>query len=80
MKKNIQKLLQHAIKSAFGIDFDLEKIKIDFPPEGMGEYSTSVALILTKEVGMSPMEVAEELKNKIPLNPPLKKGVRVDSP
>lgn len=62
MKKEIQKLIKDAIQSAFGVDFGLEKIKVDYPPEGMGEYSTNAALLLAKDVGKSPMEVAEELK------------------
>ena len=37
-------------------------------------------LLLAKEVGKSPMEVAEELKNKIPLSPPLRKGETDSSP
>lgn len=61
MKKQLQQLIQQSIKSAFGIDFDVEKIKVDYPPEGMGDFSTNVALILAKEVGKNPMEVAEEL-------------------
>ncbi|MFA6285417.1 MAG: arginine--tRNA ligase [Parcubacteria group bacterium] len=63
MKSEIQKLIQQAIKSAFGVDFDAEKIKVDYPPEGMGDFSTNVALLLAKEVGKSPMEVAEALKS-----------------
>src|SRR3989339_649167 len=65
MKKQIQKLIKDAIKSAFGIDFDAEKIKVDYPPEGMGDFSTNVALLLAKEVGKNPMEVAEALKEKL---------------
>lgn len=65
MKNQIKQLIQQSIKSAFGIDFDAGKIKVDYPPEGMGDFSTNVALLLAKEVGNSPMEVAEELKNKI---------------
>jgi arginyl-tRNA synthetase len=65
VKSEIQQLIQQAIQSAFGVDFDAEKIKIDYPPEGMGDFSTNVSLLLAKEVGKSPMEVAEELKNKI---------------
>ena len=61
MKKEIQRLINDAIKSTFGIDFDLEKIKIDYPPEGMGDFSANVALLLAKQVGKSPMEVAEKL-------------------
>ncbi|PIW93270.1 MAG: arginine--tRNA ligase, partial [Candidatus Moranbacteria bacterium CG_4_8_14_3_um_filter_43_15] len=62
MKSQIQQLIQQAIKSAFGIDFDIDKINVDYPPEGIGDYSTNVALLLAKEVGKSPMEVAEELR------------------
>jgi arginyl-tRNA synthetase len=63
MKKQTRKFIQQAIKSAFGVDFDVEKIKVDYPPEGMGDFSTNVALLLVKEVGKSPMEVAEVLKS-----------------
>ncbi len=65
MKSEIQKLIQQAIKSAYRVGFDLEKIKIDYPPEGMGDYATNVALVLTKEAGENPIEVAEKLKEAI---------------
>jgi len=74
MKFEIQKIIQQTIQSAFGVEFEVEKIKVDYPPEGMGDFSTNVALPLAKEVGKSPMEVAEGLKNKIPLSPPLRRG------
>jgi arginyl-tRNA synthetase len=63
MKNQLQQLIQQAIKSAFGVDFDVEKIKVDYPPEGMGDFSTNVALLIAKEVGKSPMEVAKEIKS-----------------
>ena len=65
MKKEIQLAIQQAIKSAFGIDFDIDKIKIDYPPEGLGDYATNVALELAKVVKKNPMDVAEELKEAI---------------
>ncbi|MCX6766670.1 MAG: arginine--tRNA ligase [Candidatus Moranbacteria bacterium] len=65
MKFEIQQLIQQAIQSAFGIDFDVERIKVDYPPEGMGDFSTNVALLLAKEVGKNPMEVAEEIRDRI---------------
>jgi arginyl-tRNA synthetase len=80
MKSEIQQLIHDAIKFAFGIDFDAEKIKVDYPPEGMGEYSSNVALLLAKEVGKSPMEVAEEVKNKIPFSTPLRKEENASPP
>jgi arginyl-tRNA synthetase len=58
MKRNIQKLIQKTIKSVFGVDFDMDKIKVDYPPEGMGDFATNVSLLLAKEVGKSPMDVA----------------------
>jgi arginyl-tRNA synthetase len=61
MKKEIQQLIRDAIRSAYGIDFELEKIKVDYPPDGMGDFSTNVALLLAKQVGKSPMEAAKEL-------------------
>ncbi len=63
MRKEIQQLIKQAIKSAYGIDFDVEKIKVDHPPGGMGDFATNVALLLAKEVGKSPMEVAEKIKS-----------------
>ena len=74
MKNQIKQLIQQAIKSAFGIDFAIEKIKVDYPPEGMGDFSTNVALLLAKEVGKSPMEVAEELESHIAPTPPPQRG------
>ena len=65
MKSDIQKIVKNAIQSAFGIDFEVEKIKVYYPPERMGDFSTNVALLLAKEVGKSPMEVAEKLKEKL---------------
>jgi arginyl-tRNA synthetase len=62
MKKEIRKLIQEEIQSEFGIEFDLEKIKIDYPPEGMGDLATNVALVLAKVVGKSPMEIVEKLR------------------
>ncbi|MFA6193823.1 MAG: arginine--tRNA ligase [Parcubacteria group bacterium] len=80
MKNQIKQLIQQSIKSAFGVDFDISKIKVDYPPEGMGDFSTNVALLLAKEVGKSPMEVAEELKDKIALKDAGLEKVEVATP
>ena len=63
MKNQIRQFIQQSIKSAFGIDFDVEKIKVDYPPEGMGDFSTNVALLLAKEVGKNSLKVAEAIKS-----------------
>lgn len=65
MKQEIKELIRESIKSAFGIDFDVSKIKVDHPPKGMGDYSTNVALRLAREVKENPVEMAEKLKNVI---------------
>ena len=65
MKHQIRQLIQQVIKSVYGIDFDVEKIKVDYPPEGVGDFATNVALLLAKEVGNSPMNVAGELAESI---------------
>ena len=70
MKREIQKIVQRAIKSAFGIDFDLERIKVDYPPEGMGDFATNVALTLAKKAKEDPMVVAEKLKEKLGFKEP----------
>ena len=62
MKKKIQQLIQLAVKSLYGIDFDVEKIRVDYPPDGMGDYATNIAMMLAKEVKESPMEAAEKIK------------------
>jgi arginyl-tRNA synthetase len=65
MKSQIQKSIKDAIKSTFGIDFDAEKIKIAYPPEGRGDFSTNISLLLAKESGKNPMEVAEKLQSEL---------------
>jgi arginyl-tRNA synthetase len=65
MKSQIQKFIKNAVKSVFGIDFDIEKIKVDYPPEGIGDYATNVALLLAKQVEKSPMEIAEKLHREL---------------
>ncbi len=78
MKYQIRAQLHKAIRSAFGIDFELEKIKIDYPPEGKGDFATNVALLIAKEVGKNPMEVAEKLKDVIFCRRPTSTKVRFE--
>jgi arginyl-tRNA synthetase len=46
-------------------DFGLEKIKIDYPNYGRGDYSTGLALQMGKLIGKNPMETADLLKKEI---------------
>ncbi len=61
IRNEIQKMIQKAVKSHWDIDLELDKIKIDYPPEGFGDYSTNIALDLAKEARSNPMETAEDI-------------------
>ncbi len=65
MKRQIQQYIHEAVKSVFGINFDISKIKVDYPPREMGDFATNIPLFLAKEVGKSPMEVAEKLSKEL---------------
>ncbi len=61
IRNEIKKLIQEAVKSHWDIDLELAEIKIDYPPEGFGDYSTSVAMMLAKTAKSNPMETAEDI-------------------
>ena len=66
---SIKKRLQAIIKTALddmNIDFDLEKIVIETPKDAKnGDYSTNIALLLTKIVKDNPMNIASKISNLI---------------
>jgi len=63
MKQNIQAYIEKAL-SAIGING--VPIIIDRPAvSSHGDYATNVAMIAAKKVGKSPMDLAEELKEKV---------------
>ena len=65
IKKELQEIIKNSLKS-INIDIAIEDIIIEIPKQKEnGEYSTNVALTLTKKLKKSPMEIAEEIKNKI---------------
>ena len=65
IRDEIRKLIQQAVKSHWDIDLELDKIKIDYPPEGFGDYSTNVAMFLAKEAKSNPVETAEEIADEM---------------
>lgn len=65
IRDEIKKLIQRAVKSHWDVYLELDKIKIDYSPEGFGDYSTSVAMMLAKEAKSNPMETAEEIADDI---------------
>jgi len=64
MKKELEKIIQKAVKDLFG----LEQVgfAVDYPKdEKFGDYATNAALVLAKKVGKGPLEIANQLKDQI---------------
>ncbi|MFH1967993.1 MAG: arginine--tRNA ligase [bacterium] len=71
MKEEIKKIIGKSIKELFSevLDFSVE-----IPSEkNHGDYSTNVALVLSKKIGKNPREVANLIKEKIEKNNLFKK-------
>ncbi|HRY82774.1 MAG TPA: arginine--tRNA ligase [Candidatus Moranbacteria bacterium] len=59
MKHEIQKFLEKAIKT---LGYDIKEVDVDYPKnEVFGDYTTNVAMVLSKSVKKNPMTVAEEI-------------------
>ncbi|MFA5387261.1 MAG: arginine--tRNA ligase [Candidatus Paceibacterota bacterium] len=70
MKEKILEYLEKSIESLqkegrFSADFDLAKIKIEYPDYDRGDYATGLALQAAKIIKKSPMEAASILKEEI---------------
>ncbi len=61
IRTKIQEFIRKIVKSRWGIDLELNQIKIDYPPEKFGDYSTNVAMFLAEETKSNPMETAGEI-------------------
>ena len=79
---SIKKELQEIIKDSLvknNIDFPEENIVIEIPKlVDNGDYSTSIALMLTKELHKNPMEIANSIKEKI--SSPMIEKIEVAAP
>lgn len=65
IKKELQQIIKKALDEC-NIDFLEEKIIIETPKEeSFGDYSTNVALLLTKELHENPHEIATKIINSI---------------
>lgn len=63
---SIKNRLQCIIKNSLPIDIDLSKIKLDIPKDKKnGDYSCNIAFLLTKELKSSPMDIANDIKDRI---------------
>jgi arginyl-tRNA synthetase len=61
IRTDIKKLIQQAIKSHWDVDLALGEIKIDYPPENFGDYSTNIAMKLAKVAKSDSTETAEDI-------------------
>jgi len=73
IKDEIKKIIEKAIKDFTGSpalrESALREFSVEIPGDkSHGDYSTNIALILSKKLGKNPREVAEEIKNKIGKN------------
>ena len=65
IKKELQQIIKKALDDC-NIDFLEEKIIIETPKEeSFGDYSTNVALLLTKELHENPHDIATKIINSI---------------
>lgn len=67
MKQVLEQLVNTAIKQAFGEEFVGAKgVVLSYPPTlEMGDYASNAALVLAKQLKMSPKEVAEKIVAEI---------------
>lgn len=60
--EQLQKALKEILKTTFDTDCDYEEIHIEEPNDrSHGDYSTNIAMTLTKELKRNPREIAEQI-------------------
>ena len=65
IKEEIQEIINDSLINC-NINIEKEKIIISPPKDSkFGDYSTNIAMVLTKELHKNPMEIAEDIKNNI---------------
>jgi arginyl-tRNA synthetase len=65
LKERVRDVLERAIVKAFSKPLNVDA-KIDYPSSHEhGDYASNIALSLSKELGMSPREIAQKLKDQI---------------
>jgi arginyl-tRNA synthetase len=70
LKNKIQEALSAIIKGLYSIELNSSEINVDFPTiEGHGDYTSNIAMILTKylpkEPKQSPIDIAKNIANKL---------------
>ncbi|HEY4161204.1 MAG TPA: arginine--tRNA ligase [Candidatus Saccharimonadales bacterium] len=65
MKQELEIAVAAAVKDVFGVDTAIELTR---PDEQFGDYTTNVALQISKQVGKNPREIAQTLVDKLRIN------------
>jgi arginyl-tRNA synthetase len=66
LKNLIQKAIKELQREKIFAEFEIPEIKIEHPEEKThGDYSTNIAMIIAKQIGKNPLEIAENLKSEI---------------
>lgn len=62
MKDGLEKSIANLVSELFGVDCQIELTR---PDEQFGDFSTNIALQLTKQIGQNPREIADQLAAKL---------------
>lgn len=66
IEKNLYQLLSDFITNKYGIDGEAFKVVVEIPKDNKnGDYSTNVAMRLTKQLGKRPQEIAREIADEL---------------
>ena len=68
IKKELQEIIKNSLEKN-NINISIDDIIIEIPKQKEnGDYSTNIALVLTKQLKKSPMEIAEKIKENLKSN------------
>lgn len=66
IEKNLYQLLSDLITNKYNIDGEAFKVVVEIPKDNKnGDYSTNVAMRLTKQLGKRPQEIAREIADEL---------------
>jgi len=65
LKNKVKELVKEALKLSYK-DVDLDKVEVEYPAsQEHGDYSSNIALKLSKDLGINPREIAEKIKEAL---------------
>jgi len=77
----LRRMIEDEIVKVVGEIFSIDSVnfKVEIPPERFGEFSSNVAMVLTRRLRMNPREIAEKLKERL-RESEIFEDVRIDEP